>query len=183
MTDVKKYREGYEAKLHEDHERRDEVFAKSFVLGFIRVPVDELKSYVRNEDKQQGRDDAAVGKPFNPGGDDGNDDSGGGGGCFITTACTSHAGLPDDCHELQTLRAFRDTYVTAVPGGPEMIADYYRTAPATVSAIEASANRDAVLGRLFQVITSAVRAIEGGRQAEALEIYSRLVAELREDFG
>ena len=29
-------------------------------------------------------------------------------GCFLTTACIRAKGLPDDCMELQTLRAYRD---------------------------------------------------------------------------
>ena len=35
------------------------------------------------------------------------------GGCFITTAICKATGLPDDCYELQLLRAFRDNYMQA----------------------------------------------------------------------
>lgn len=44
-------------------------------------------------------------------------------------------GLPDDCHELTALRAFRDGYMSAIPGGADDIKEYYRCAPAIVAAI------------------------------------------------
>ena len=37
------------------------------------------------------------------------------GGCFLTSACTEARGLPDDCHELTVLRAFRDGYLRSQP--------------------------------------------------------------------
>lgn len=33
-------------------------------------------------------------------------------------------GLPDDCHELTVLRAFRDGYMSAIPGGADDIKEY-----------------------------------------------------------
>ena len=51
-------------------------------------------------------------------------------GCFLTTAACHYRGLPDDCHELQTLRSFRDRYLAHIPGGAELIERYYEVAPA-----------------------------------------------------
>lgn len=38
-------------------------------------------------------------------------------GCFLTTATVGTVGLPDDCWELATLRAFRDGWLARHPGG------------------------------------------------------------------
>ena len=46
------------------------------------------------------------------------------GGCFLTSACTEARGLPDDCHELTVLRAFRDGYLRSQPEGEAEIAEY-----------------------------------------------------------
>jgi Ca2+-binding RTX toxin-like protein len=45
--------------------------------------------------------------------------SGGGGGisCFLTTAVVHWAGKTDDCHELTTLRRFRDGYMRGLGDG------------------------------------------------------------------
>ena len=56
-------------------------------------------------------------------------------GCYLTSACTQARGLPDDCEELTVLRAFRDTYVRALPTGEADVRRYYATAPQIVNAI------------------------------------------------
>ena len=38
-------------------------------------------------------------------------DDGGKKGCFITTACTEHMQLPDNCEILEKLRKYRDNYL------------------------------------------------------------------------
>lgn len=70
-------------------------------------------------------------------------------GCFLTTACTQIAGLPDDCFELSRLRRFRDDVLIHLPGGKDDIALYYRVAPAIVEAIGASPQRSRELARLY----------------------------------
>ena len=50
-------------------------------------------------------------------------------GCYITSACVRARGLPDDCLEMETLRAFRDGYLASQPGGREDIEEYYAKAP------------------------------------------------------
>ena len=39
------------------------------------------------------------------------------GGCFLTSACVKFKGLPDDCAELETLRAFREQQAYRPPSG------------------------------------------------------------------
>ena len=62
------------------------------------------------------------------------------GGCFLTSACTEARGLPDDCHELTVLRAFRDGYLRSQPEGEAEIAEYYAVAPKIVDAIRSKAD-------------------------------------------
>ena len=69
--------------------------------------------------------------------------------CFLTSACTDFAGLPDDCFELSTLRRFRDEVLVQMPRGQDDIALYYRVAPAIVERIGASTHRSRELARLY----------------------------------
>lgn len=55
------------------------------------------------------------------------------GGCFITTAVCEIYKLPDDCEELQTLRAFRDTYMQEHESRKVLVEQYYREAPGIVA--------------------------------------------------
>lgn len=59
----------------------------------------------------------------------------GGAGCFITTAAVGAVGLSDDCWELATLRRFRDTVLLPDADGRQLVADYYRLAPAVVERV------------------------------------------------
>ena len=99
--------------------------------------------------------------------------------CFLTTACTSARGLPDDCEELQTLRTFRDGYLRAQPGGEQLIADYYRVAPGLVARIEARHDRDALLDEIYETICDCIALIGDGEDEQALDAYRELVLGLQ----
>lgn len=101
-------------------------------------------------------------------------------GCFLTTACTAARGLPDDCHELTTLRAFRDTWMRSLPDGPAMIDEYYEIAPDLVAALGRRADAPALLDALYAQVVAAVRLIEAGRMADALALYTGMVRELQD---
>lgn len=60
-----------------------------------------------------------------------------GSGCFITTACIESRGLPVDCYELETLRKFRDNWVSKHENGPAEIGIYYEIAPKIVEKLVA----------------------------------------------
>jgi hypothetical protein len=94
--------------------------------------------------------------------------------CFLTTACTAARGLPDDCMELQTLRAFRDSYVkTKALDGPGMIREYYRTAPAVVSVINARDDAAEIYDWMYRdLVVPSVRFIQHGQNARALDHYA-----------
>jgi hypothetical protein len=103
--------------------------------------------------------------------------------CFLTTACVEYRGLPDDCRELTTLRAFRDGYLSAQPDGPALIAEYYRLAPALVVAIGQSAHAADVLEEIYAEITLCVADIDGDDPASALCRYRKMVEGLLARFA
>ncbi len=102
-------------------------------------------------------------------------------GCFLTTACTAHAGLPDDCHELTVLREFRDGYLASLPNGEAMTREYYRVAPAIVQRIMRTPSREAILARIYTTIRKTVTLIEKEQFPSALRAYSEMFQTLRRD--
>lgn len=102
---------------------------------------------------------------------------GGIGGCYITTAICQADDKPDNCDELETLRAFRDGWMARQPDGVELVREYYRTAPAIVRAIERGRNPKEVFAFLRdQFLGLAVAQIKVGDNAGALNTYKRMVA-------
>lgn len=96
----------------------------------------------------------------------------GSGGCFLTSACVEAKGLPDDCHELTTLRAFRDGYMRSFPEGQADICEYYHTAPAIVEKIKALPNAKEIFDRIYtELVLPCVELIESGKKEEAYVAY------------
>lgn len=104
------------------------------------------------------------------------------GGCYLTTACVTHRGLPDDCEELEVLRAFRDTVIARLPVGPELIACYYRQAPGIVAAIDAHADRTEIYEGIYEIVRFCVDAIQSGHDAIAMAAYCEMVMNLEQTF-
>jgi hypothetical protein len=106
-----------------------------------------------------------------------------GGGCFLTTACTQYAGLPDDCRELTTLRRFRDTYVMSLPDGAEVVTEYYNSAPILLKYIDSSDDRVNILSDIFRSVSTTVELVESGQCEKAKAIYASMFRNLKERFG
>jgi hypothetical protein len=98
--------------------------------------------------------------------------------CFVTTACCEIVGLPDDCFELSTLRAFRDGPLRLMPGGAADIGQYYRVAPLILSAIEARSERHILKGVYFLYVLPCAIAARFGFNQLARWIYTKMMAEL-----
>lgn len=97
-------------------------------------------------------------------------------GCYITTAVCELQGKPDDCHELQTLRKFRDEWLVKQPGGEELVAQYYEQAPRFLAAVSKSGFREQMLRNFDEVyIKPAVHAVEAGDNAKAFRIYTDML--------
>lgn len=103
-----------------------------------------------------------------------------GGGCYITSAVCGTLGLPDDCHTLMTLRAFRDGFLSRSNVGRAFIKEYYATAPALVARILTRADSVDYLRSLYtRFILPALLSIEWGKSDNAFRIYRRMVYAVR----
>ena len=98
------------------------------------------------------------------------------GGCFLTTACVTHKGLPDDCRELTVMRRVRDEWLVHQPGGKEKIDEYYRIAPGIVKKIGMREDCVGVWEKLYQkYLLPCVAAAEEGKNETAYEIYCEMI--------
>ena len=103
-------------------------------------------------------------------------------GCYLTSACVDYKGLPDDCYELTTLRAFRDNYVSKLEGGKELINKYYDTAPRIVDKINESANKEEIYNLTYDYILTCVEQIDNKNYEEALLLYKEMVEKFSQKF-
>lgn len=102
----------------------------------------------------------------------GDSGSSGGSGCFLTSACVHAMNLPDDCHELSTLRRYRDTYLRNCEGGMCDIHEYYAIAPRIVEKIDESEDAPGVWKKLYdELVVPCVRLIEAGENEGARRLY------------
>jgi len=104
-------------------------------------------------------------------------------GCFLTTACVLHAGLSDDCLELQQLRSFRDSYVVNLPNGRSILKRYYSEAPTILERIMKSSEKQSVLSDIFKTIQRAVYFIKAGENKRAFECYENMYRSLSIKFN
>ncbi len=104
--------------------------------------------------------------------------------CYITTATCLSQGLPDDCHELTTLRWFRDEVVVSTPEGRRRAAEYYASAPAIVECIDRRDDAAAVYANIHRTyILPSVGAVERHDYRRAYALFEHMVKTLRADFG
>ena len=105
-------------------------------------------------------------------------------GCFLTSACVEVKGLPDDCHELTTLRTFRDNCMRSTPEGAAEICEYYHVAPGIVGKIRQLPNAVEVFNRIYdELVIPCVKLIEAGNNQEAHEAYRNYVQKLRSEYA
>lgn len=98
--------------------------------------------------------------------------SSGSGGCYLTTACVVAKNLPDDCVELQTLRSFRDGYLSGTEAGKRDIEQYYRTAPKLVEALDRLSDREQIYDRIYaELVSPCVALIQAQKNEEAYRLY------------
>lgn len=103
-----------------------------------------------------------------------------GSGCFITTACIESRGLPVDCYELETLRKFRDNWVSKHENGPAEIGIYYEIAPKIVEKLDCLPNSKEIYEKIYQeVVLKCVRFIEEGKEEDAYSLYKNASFDLK----
>ena len=101
-------------------------------------------------------------------------------GCFLTSACVEARGLPDDCHELTVLRAFRDGYMRTLPGGCADICEYYHIAPAIVEKIKALPDAVDIFDQIYsELVLPCVSLIEEYKYEEAYQMYKDYVKHIQ----
>ena len=99
--------------------------------------------------------------------------------CYLTSAACAHMGLPDDCAELQTLRAFRDEVLMATDHGQRLVHRYYEIAPA----IAVQLNDSAELDQIWATIQQCTSAISRQNHEEAVCLYSAMTNDLFLKYG
>lgn len=100
--------------------------------------------------------------------------------CFITTAACQHLGKADDCAELTAFRRFRDTWLANQPGGQALIEEYYRIAPAIVTAINFYGNPDAEYPAIWSTwLQPCFDALNRGDNESCFRLYCQMVRQLK----
>jgi hypothetical protein len=99
--------------------------------------------------------------------------------CFLTSACCTVIGLDDRCWELETLRRFRDGWLSSFAAGRADIARYYREAPAVAQRLVASAGgRRQLLGLYWRYIVPSAMLARIGANRLAHGLYRRMMLDL-----
>lgn len=104
-------------------------------------------------------------------------------GCFLSTACTEAMHLPDNCDELETLRGFRDGYVSLIPGGTSEIKAYYAIAPKIVEKINSLDSKEEIYREIYDsIVLPCVVLIKEGSHRAAFTLYKQRTQELCERY-
>ena len=110
--------------------------------------------------------------------------SGSSSSCFISSACAESLGLPDDCDELKTLRAFRDRRKKEDEDFLKLVEEYYRIAPEIVDSINLKDDRAAIYADIYsKLVEPCVRLIKQQRENEAVDLYVKEVRKLQGLYG
>lgn len=105
-------------------------------------------------------------------------------GCFLTSACVDALGKEDNCHELETLRKFRDEWLVFQEGGEQDVAHYYAFAPGVVRQIDRLPNRLDLYVRIYDdLVAPSVALIEAHKMQEAWNLYKGYAEMLIEQYG
>ena len=93
--------------------------------------------------------------------------SSGSSGCFLTSACCDYKGLADNCDELETMRAFRDSHLKSSESGRRLVDLYYKEAPKIVERINGSINKNQTYEWMWSKIQLILRLIRNGENEDA----------------
>ncbi|MDI1353866.1 MAG: hypothetical protein PSX36_03030 [bacterium] len=102
--------------------------------------------------------------------------------CFLTTACVRHFGLRDNGYELNTLRNFRDTYLSSNASGKKLILEYYRISPLILESIEKDPQKEKIFHYIHEQVLEACKEIELKKLSAARNTYMVLVQNLKHQY-
>ncbi len=102
------------------------------------------------------------------------------GGCYLTTACVTAMGFPDDCFELDVLRSFREDVLMKTMDGRKAISEYERMAPRIIEAVHEREGSHAmeIFRGLYPDIRIAVQLILSEKYNEAFSHYRQMSSRL-----
>lgn len=104
--------------------------------------------------------------------------------CVITSAACAALHKPDDCEELNALRAYRDKMKSENPVIAALIEEYYRVAPLLVRRMDLESEAEKIYAELWkQSIAETYRLIQAGENLRATSIYIEMVQELCRRYG
>ncbi len=101
--------------------------------------------------------------------------------CFLTTACMKNqlVNFDDNCHELETLRWFREKFVSK-----HDVDYYYKIAPIIIEGIESNSNKDSIYKYIYDnIINYCLLAIEEFNYELAYKRYLTMMLILEETYG
>ena len=102
------------------------------------------------------------------------------GGCLVSTACVRGLHLPNDCHELQALRALRDIVVARRSDGPALLAEYLSVAPRIVAWLDRRPDASRCYRVIYEyMVAPVVRLIDRRSYEAALALYQRRITDIR----
>lgn len=100
--------------------------------------------------------------------------------CFITTAVCRYLGKADDCAELTAFRYFRDNWLASRPGGAALIDEYYRIAPAIVTAINFGGQPDQEYPAIWETwLRPCYETLNRGDNETCFTLYADMVRQLK----
>lgn len=103
-----------------------------------------------------------------------------GGVCFITSAYAEYLNKSDDCAELMKLRHYRDTYVSNLNNGDNIIQEYYRIAPLILASLDKSKEKDEIFKQvIIPNLEKCLNLIENNSMEGAFNTYSQMVLTLK----
>ncbi len=103
--------------------------------------------------------------------------------CYITTAVCRSMDKPDDCYELNTLRTYRDGYLSETEEGRRIIEEYYNIAPTIVKRIDRQENADEVYHGIWEnYLKPCIRLIEENKKEDCKELYTAMVHSLEKKY-
>lgn len=136
------------------------------VLGFGKQATTDALNAVGNAAGAVAR---AVGGLFGGGG-------GGGPRCVLSSASVNYKKLPDDCYELQLLRDFRDSFMSKLTNGKQLIEEYYSLSDAIVGKVQEYKIEDEFYAKVYnELIIPSVNLIEKNKKNEAFHYYRQFV--------
>lgn len=103
--------------------------------------------------------------------------------CYITTAVCRSIDKPDDCYELNTLRAYRDGYLSETEEGRRIVEEYYNIAPTIVKRIDRQEDAHNIYRGIWEeYLSRCIRLIEEDEKDKCKELYISMVRSLEKEY-